>query len=74
MLKKDDTNTVKLSRFLKKQGLNQLMDSITRPNRKGGSCIDLIMTDSLFIQETGVLNDFVSDQYTTFCIRKKKRY
>ena len=36
-------------------------------------CIDLIMTDSLFIEQSGILNDFVSDHYIVYCIRKKKR-
>ena len=55
---------------MKNHGLNQLINEITRPNRKGGSCIDQIMTDSLFIDQKGELNDFVSDHYTIFCVRK----
>ena len=42
----------------------------TRPNKKGGSCIDLIMTDCIYILEYSILNDFVSDHYT---LRKKKK-
>ena len=73
MLKRDDPNTVKTIRFIKKQGLTQIIDAITRPNRRGGSCIDLIMTDSLYNQQCGVLNDFVSDHYTIYCLRKKRK-
>ena len=42
----------------------------TRPNKKGVSCIDYIMTDCIYILEYCILNDFVSDHYT---LRKKKK-
>ena len=35
-------------------GLKQLMHSITRPNKKGGTCIDWVVTNSEFIKEYGV--------------------
>ena len=38
-----------------------------------GSCIDLIMTNSMYVLESGILNDFVSDHYSIFCVRKKKK-
>ena len=73
MLRRDDVNTVQIMRFAKKLGLNQLIHDITRPNIRGGSCIDLIFTDSNYVLESGVLDDLVSDHYSTFCIRKKKK-
>ena len=59
--------------FCKKQGLTQYMNNITRPNKRGGSCIDLIMTNSNFVRVYGILDDVVSDHYTVYCIRKKAR-
>ena len=73
LLKHDNINTINFTRFMKKTGLKQLINGITRQNVRGGSCIDLIMTDSPYVLESGILDDFVSDHYTTFCIRKKKR-
>ena len=73
MLKRDDPNTVKITSFIKKHSLKQLIDGITRLNRRGVSCIDLIMTDSSFIHESSILNDFISDHYTIYSIRKKKK-
>ena len=55
MLKRDDINTVRINRFIKKLGLKQYIVSITRPNKKGGSCIDLIMTDCNFVSNSGNL-------------------
>ena len=71
LLKRDDTNVIKLQNFTKKAGLTQQILEITRPNRKGGSCIDLMMTDSPFVKMSGTMNDYVSDHYTIFSIRKK---
>ena len=31
------------------------------------------MTDCTYVSESGVLDDFVSDHYTTFCTRKKRK-
>ena len=73
VLKRDDLKTVRLLSVCKKLGLKQLIKGITRPNQKGGTCIDLIMTDSVFVSDSGVLDDFVSDHYSIYCIRKKAR-
>ena len=70
-LKRDNVNVVQTYRFRTKLGLKQVIDQVTRPNRKGGSCIDWRVTDSAFVRESGVLDDFVSDHYTVYCIRKK---
>ena len=64
---------VKLFSFCKLFGLKQLIEDITRPNKKGGSTINLILTNSYYIKDSGVLDDMISDHYTIFSIRKKKR-
>ena len=53
--------------------VSQKINSVTRPNRNWGSCIDLIMTNSPFVKFSGTLDDYVSDHYTVYCIRKKAR-
>ena len=72
-LKRDNVNVVQTYRFLKKLGLKQEIDQVTRPNRKGGSCIDWIITDCAFVRESGVFDDFVSDHYSVYCIWKKPK-
>ena len=59
--------------LLKKKGLSQCINDTTRPNARGGSCIDLIMLNCLFIRSSEIDDDFVSDHYTFFCVRKKKK-
>ena len=51
----------------------QQITKITRPNIRGGSCIDLIMANSLYVLVSGISNDMVSDHYTVFCVKKKKK-
>ena len=59
--------------FMKKAGLRQIIDGTTRPKRRGGSCIDLILTECTIVMDCGILNDFVSDHYTVYCTREKKK-
>ena len=73
MLRRDDPNTVQLTRSIKQLGLRQLINGITRPNERGGSCIDLILTDCIYIRESSILDDLIADHYSVFCIRKKDR-
>ena len=73
LLKRDEHKTVSLLSFAKKAGLSQLIREVTRPNRNGGSCIDLIFTNCMLVQESGILPDMISDHYTVFAVRKKKR-
>ena len=54
-------------------GLKQYIDTITRPNKKGGSSIDLIMTDCMYIDSYSTLDDFVSGHFSVFCVRKKQK-
>ena len=73
ILKRNDPKSIQLQEFVKKAGLSQKINTITRPNRGGGSCIDLIITNCPFVESSGVTDDFVSDHYTVFSIRKKGR-
>ena len=54
-------------------GLKQLIHGITRPSKKSGTCIDWIVTNSIYIKKCGVTNDYISDHCTIYCIRKKSR-
>ena len=72
-LKRDNPNTVKIIYFCKNLGLTQLIDSITRPNQRGGTAIDLIMTNSQYVFEKGIINDMISDHFTIYVVRKKER-
>ena len=65
--------TVQLISFCKNAGIRQYMQEVTCPNKKGGSCIDLIMSNSNYIDIFGVMNDIISDHYTVYCVRKKAR-
>ena len=72
-LKRNNSDTMNLMSFAKNNGLIQCMEVVTRPNKKGGSCIDLIFTNSKFVNCSGILDDIVSDHYTVYCNRKKLR-
>ena len=54
-------------------GLKQLIKNITRPSKNSGTCIDWIATNSLYVKQYGVTDDFISDHFTIYCIRKKAR-
>ena len=54
-------------------GLKQLIQNITRPSKSSGTCIDWIITNSLYVKNYGVADDFISDHFTIYCIRKKTR-
>ena len=72
-MKRDDTNTIALQNFSKKWGLKQCIQDITRPNNRGGTCIDLVMTDCPFTDKCGVSDDMISDHFSIYVIRKKNR-
>ena len=72
-LKRDCPHVISFNSFLKKAGLKQLIDEITHPNKKGGSCIDFIITNSCYISRSGITDDFLTDHHTVYCIRKKAR-
>ena len=62
-----------INRFLKEHGLKQLITESTRATARGGSCIDWIITNSLFVYDSGVLNMLLSDHFPVYVIRKKAR-
>ena len=49
LLRRDDIHSIELLRFIRQTGLKQLIEGITRPNKRGGSCIDLIMSDCIYV-------------------------
>ena len=71
--KRDNSMTVLLHRFTKKWDLKHLVNQTTRPNNSGGTCIDLIMSNSPFISNHGVCNDMIAEHFTVFAIRKKTK-
>ena len=73
LLKRGEAKVMALFNFAKNAGLSHLIHDVTRPNIRGGSCIDLIMTDCIFVKESGILPDMVSDHLTVFAMRKKDR-
>ena len=59
--------------FMKNNGFKQIISDYTRISNMGRSCIDWILTDCDYVDQSGVLNDLLSDHYPIFCVRKKKR-
>ena len=57
----------------RKWGLKQLVNTVTRPNNHGGSCIDHIISNSPFVSKSGVLDDMIADHFTVYAIRKKQK-
>ena len=72
-LKRTDIRFKRFQTFLKNFGLSQLIDSVTRPGITSSSCIDWIVTNSIFIRESFVSNIFLSDHFAVECFRKKNR-
>ena len=72
-LQRDCPTMILLNNVLKKAGLKQLIEQITRPNKKGGSCIDYIITNSNFVHDAGITDDYITGYHTVYCIRKKDR-
>ena len=73
LLKRGEPRTTAMFNFAKNAGLTHLINQVTRPNLRGGSCIDHIMTNCVFVQDHGILTDMISDHFTVFAVRKKKR-
>ena len=53
--------------------LKQLVNGKTRLNYRGGTCIDLMYTNSNFVQSSGLLNDMISDHLPIYACRKQSR-
>ena len=71
----DRTSDVRLKyiNVFKVAGIRQLISKYTRPNAKGGTCLDWITTNSDFVNSAGTLDMFISDHLPVYCIRKKPR-
>ena len=52
--------------------LSQLIQCPTHLTNRGGTCIDWIITNSLYVNSSGVLDDLLSDHFPVFVIRKKR--
>ena len=59
----------KLSKYCKINQFKQLINSITRPD--SNTCIDLILTNSETVKESGTLDINISDHLPIFLIHKK---
>ena len=73
LLSRDNDARSKFITLFTTSGLHQLINDIIRPNKKGGTCIDWIVTNSLFVRTSGVTNDYLSDHLSVYCVRKKAR-
>ena len=62
-----------LNRFAIDSDLKQLISGRTRLNYRGGTCIDLIFTDCIFVSSAEVLNDMISDHLPIYACRKQDR-
>ena len=62
-----------LNRFAIDHDLKQLISGKTRLNYRGGTCIDLMYTDSPFVKSAGVMSDLISDHLPIYACRKQDR-
>ena len=67
LLKRDNPGSIQLQKFAKKNGLKMLISEITRPNVRGGTCIDHIMSNCVFISDCGVCDDYGSGSFYCIC-------
>ena len=63
----------KLDFFIRSNGLTQLISNTTRNTDKSKSLIDVILTNAKYIDETGVLDHYLSDHLPIFMVKKKRR-
>lgn len=61
----------KLIDFCREHSLKTLIHDTTCPNRNKGTSIDHILTNSLYISKSAVLNDLISDHLPVNAIRNK---
>ena len=72
-LNRGDVNRQKYIDLFKKYGLRQYIEKITRPGSRGGTCLDWIATNTVFMSHYGTSNDYMSDHTTVYAVRKKAR-
>ena len=70
---RNSPDIVKMNRLLREIGLSQYIQEPTRLTSRGGTCIDWVITNSLYVCKYGVLNDLLSDHFPVYAIRKKER-
>ena len=63
----------KLNFFASSNGLTQCINTTTRVTEKTKSIIDLILTNSKFIQSSGSLDHHISDHQPIYVVHKKSR-
>ena len=63
----------KLNFLIKSNGLSQLITQTTRNTDKSKSLLDIILTNSKYISEAGILDHFISDHQPVYVVKKKKR-
>ena len=72
ILLRNNPDVIRSNRFLCGKGLCQYIQQPTRlTTRGGGTCIDWVISNSMYIREYGVLNDLISDHFPVFVIRKR---
>ena len=72
-MKRNDPKTKKNITFARTYGLKQLINSHTRLNGFGGTCIDLIFTNTQYVSSFGVLHDIIGDHCPIYLCIKKPR-
>jgi hypothetical protein len=71
-LKKRNKNTKSLYSLLKTHGLKSHINLTTHPTKNGGSCIDLVISNTLNLIKSGTLATMISDHYPVYAIRGRK--
>ena len=72
-LKCNVNSTKKVTEYIRKMGLDQLIKHVTRPSGRKGTCIDWILTNSEYVSMSFVSNNLISDHYPVIVVRKKSR-
>ena len=62
-LKRSDLNFKRFQTFLKTFGLVQLIHSVSCPNISSSSCIDWIVSNCRFVNQSDATNNFISDHF-----------
>ena len=70
-LARGNDDRLKYIRLFKTMGLHQLISKFTRPNKRGGTCIYWIVTNSMYIKQAGTYDILILDHLPVYCIRKK---
>ena len=71
--KKSSPNFRKFNFFAQSNGLTQFIKNTTRNTDKSNSLINLALTNSKFINQSGTLDYFIRDHQPIFIVHKKAR-